>query len=946
MKKQIIAIILALQLFSSLFFQTVHAVDPSKNNKIFSGVETMDFYDDHILDYIDRPNLGHIQGIGFKGLEDLDANLFYKLVVNNKVVGTLRGDPLTKDKKRYIDFRKYNNGNGLYAGDRINLYVGNHEDDSFQKKVFGFGNVNTSTLDMLTPQRSSYSKDSKSGELRFNAVLNVNAPKDGITYSLINLTKNEKYKMYREEGSAVGDGKYIRTDGISIQPKDEYVVLSEFENVEYYSLRGMGENLMGVNNIFYTIKKGSDPNKSIGGTSDPELQKTEEYSNEQQYYFEYDGSKGAYKIKQKFSNNSLIYLKNEKILKFYTTNIEYDDHFWVLERTKTGKYRISNYYDRKIFLTIDNNELNIVAKPFKAGTSQEFRLDTIVPNIIESKYLISAANNKNKVVSVDYKPGVDNPNVIVSDVKSYYNIFQQFELKYVESKGAYKIVPMYNTNGIVTWTSTSSYNVSMYDDHEKLDQLWVFEKISKDTYIIASLYEPDRVLNIDLDGINISSARRNNSINQQFVLKDLDLKIDYGKHVIKSSANPKKIISTSGNNVILKNREEVSPFQEFTFEYVDHQNAYQILNSNSGLALAWASKLGNNVIVYKSNPSYDDQLWNFEKLANGSYIIYSMHNNKYVLNIDQNGTNISVAKRNNSANQKFSFERINTKISNGNYTIRSNEDQKKVISKDNTVLNNIILNDEIEGNKGQQFSFRYLEDEKAYKIINLSNNLALTWAYRSNSDNIFLYEYQDKYESGIYNQLWNFERLNNGAYNIYSENNPEFVLNIYRQEYYNQVNINLSKRDGSKNQEFVLDDKSVIIADSDYTIQSSYDTSKVFSSNSQVPNSLLIEDKLEGSTNQVFSVKYIESKKAYQIIHKNSGLALAWESRNGNNVILYDSNIDYADQLWNFEKSSKSNKYIISSLYNPSYVLTTNNDATLVHMGLRKADVKQKFELK
>ncbi|MDK2802751.1 MAG: RICIN domain-containing protein [Oscillospiraceae bacterium] len=946
MKKQIIAIILALQIFSSLFFQTVHAIDPSNKNKIFSGVETTDFYDDHILDHIDRPNLGHIQGITFKGLEDVDENLFYKLVVNDKVIGTLKGDPLTKDKKRYIDFRKYNNGNELYAGDRINLYVGNHQDDSFQKKVFGFGNINTSTLDILTPQRSSYAKDSTSGELRFNAVLNVNAPKDGIKYSLINLTKNEQYKMDREEGSAVGDGKYIRTDGISIHPKDEYVLLSEYENVEYYSLRRMGENLMGVNNIFYTVKKGYDPSKSIGGTSDPKLQKTEEYSNEQQYYFEYDGSKGAYKIKQKFSNKSLIYLKNEKILKFYKTSIDYDDHFWVLEKTKTGKYRISNYYDRKIFLTIDNNELNIVAKPFKAGTSQEFRLDNIIPNIIESKYLISSATNKNKVVSVDYKPGINNPNVIVSDVKSYYNIFQQFELKYVESKGAYKLVPIYDTKGVVTWKSNADYNVDIYDDHENADQLWVFEKISNDTYIIANLNDPSRVLNLDLNGLNISTAKRNNSLNQQFILKDLDLKIDGGKHIIKSSANPSKVITSSGSNVILNNREEISPFQEFAFKYIEHTNSYQIINSNSGLALAWASKAGNNVILYAAHSNYNDQLWNFEKSGDGVYTIYSMRDSRYVLNIDQNGKNISVSTRKNSANQKFSFERINTKISNGNYTIRSNENQKKVISKDNTFLGNIVLADETENNKGQQFSVKYIEDQKAYKIINLSNNLALTWAYRSNSDNIFLYEYQDKYESGIYNQLWNFEILNNGSYNIYSENNPEFVLNINKDQNYNDLNINLAKRDGSINQEFVLDDKSIIINDSDYTIQSSYDISKVLSGNPQFSTSLLLENKIEGSVNQVFSVKYIDSKKAYQIIHKNSGLALAWESRNGNSVILYDANIDYADQLWNFEKSSKSNKYIISSLYNPSYVLTTNNDATLIHMALRKSDVKQKFELK
>ncbi|MDK2802963.1 MAG: RICIN domain-containing protein, partial [Oscillospiraceae bacterium] len=682
MTKKIIAIFLILQIFIGPFSQTVYGIVPSNEKKIVSEKEGNKPYHDHILDSIDRPDIGYIQGVTFRGLGDEDKDLFYKLIINDKVVGTLDGEPISEDKKRYVNFKKYNDQKPLYIGDKIELYIGNNTNDSFKQKVFEFGNVNSIALDILTPERISYSKDEATGPLRVNIVLNTKVPEKGATYSLINLTKKEKYPMHKGYNPEDGrEGQYLKTDGITIQSQDEYVILSEFEDVEYYMYRMSGQDIMGVEDNFYKIQKSNDYGKVIGGKSNLYLETIEKYSKEQQYYFEYDDLKGAYKIKQKFTDNKLIYKYKENKITVEKIEADYDDQFWILEKTKSGKYRISSYYNKKIFLTINNNQIDIVPKGFQADESQEFELNNIKPDIIESKYAMISASNKNKLISVNPNTTPNNFNVALSDIKSYYDVFQQFEFKYVATKGAYKLINTYDNNSLVTWTSSKNNNVSMYADNEYDDQLWIFEEVANDTYIIASLSNPNRVLNVDANGVNISVAERYNTTKQQFILKDINFNIDGGKHLIKSSSNPLKVISNDDNNIVLKDIEELSIFQEFTFKYIENKNAYQIIHLNSGLAVSWASNSGGyNVMLYRPNIEYDDQLWNFEKLDDGVFTIYNIHNKEYVLNIDQDGKNISVAKRNNSTNQKFLLERISSKVANGNYVIRSNQDKSKVLS--------------------------------------------------------------------------------------------------------------------------------------------------------------------------------------------------------------------------------------------------------------------------
>ncbi len=942
MRNQIISILLSLQIFCLPFSQTVYAIEPVIK-KTISDVEGKQVYHDHIVDSIDRPDIGYIQGVTFRGLNDQDKDLFYKLIINDKVIGTLSGGPISEDKKRYIDFKKYNNQQPLYAGDKIELYIGNNQNDSFKQKVFEFGNVNSIALNILTPESIAYFKDKESGELKVNIFLNKNVPSEGVEYFLVNLTKKEEHKMHIKDSL---EGMHMISDGITIKDEDEYVILSKFEDVEYYTFKSMGQDIIGFKDNIYKIYKADNNGKVIGGKSNIYIETINEYSKEQEYYFEYDDLKGAYKIIQKFSGKKLIYSDKDKKIGLYNIDKDYDDQYWVLAKTKSGKYNIFNYDNKNIFLTIDNNNVDIVGKPLQDGVNQEFEFKTIKPNIVDSKYAILSVSNKNKVISIDPKTLSKNNNVVLSDKKSYYEQFQQFDFKYIESKGAYKLVSSYADNKVVTWLSSKNNNVSMYDDNEFNDQLWVFEPVSDGVYVISSLNDPNRVLNVDANGVNISVANRYNTTKQQFALKDIDLNIDGGRHLIKSSSNPSRVVSSNGNNVVLKDREEVSPLQEFTFKYIESKNAYQILNASSlDDAVVWASNSGNNVILYKANIDYDDQLWNFEKLDDNIFTIYNMHDKSYVLNIDKDGKNISVAKRNNSTNQKFLLERINTKVYNGNYSIRLNEDRSKVISNRYTTSTSVVLVDEIEDDKSQEFVIQYFPEYDAHKIMHVSTGLFLS-GY--NKIEVFLVSDASAEEpiSNVYNQLWNFDRLDNGAYTIYSNYYSDYVLNIHKYESLDYTVIELAKRDGSKNQEFVLSNKSVKISDGDYNIQSNYNESKVFSGNIQLSNILKLEDKIEGSTDQIFSVKYIESKDAYQIIHTRSKLAVAWDSKKDNKIILYEANVDYNDQLWNFEKASEDNKYIISNMYNPSYVITTNNTSSLIHMALRKADIKQIFELK
>ncbi|MDK2802439.1 MAG: hypothetical protein KFW09_03595 [Oscillospiraceae bacterium] len=886
----------------------------------------------HILDYMDRPTFGYIDGVTFRNISHNDV--FYSLDVNGKTLGVIPGKPVSDDDKRHIDFKEFNGGKGVFAGDKIDLYVQNTKTGSNRSKVFTYGHVDQGILNELIPIRYSYLNDPYTEQPLLRAILSNHILMDN-KYTLINLTTNKQYPMHPEGGSPTGDGQYIKVYH-SIEPNHEYTILAEYNNIEYYVFKGNGKDFIGIQKDgLYTISINENGKKrSIDGKHNPILFNSKNYSSLQQFYFIYDRRKNAYKIIQKFTNDTLIMLSSSgNTIKLDAVNISYDDQYWIPEKRSDGKYNIRNYYNTNMLLTVHSNKTNLTSSMFNPDLDQSFELNQIIiDNIPPIDYKISMINNPLKSAT---PVGKDLNLFLTTNIE--YEKNQQFKFEYLKSKNAYQIIHI-PTNNAVTWLSSSGLNVKLYKNLINSDQLWIPEKIGKNTYIFASLNNPDYVLNIDSDNINMAVQKRNNTNNQKFVINSVATKINQGEYKIHSSYDSSKVVSSnnpSSNNVILEDENKLDSKQKFVIQYIEEKGAYIIINKDSSLSLTSQAEYGNNVILNKIDKNFDNQLWKFEYLKHNTYTISSLDNPNYVLNIGYNNPNINISIRNNTPNQEFVLEHYTSNALNGNYEIQSKSNPKKILSNINT---NIELKDKIEGSENPKFIFKYIELKNAYQILDINTGLALCWPSSSGSFNVIAYTADSNYDD----QLWNLERidLSKNIYTISSRKNTNYVLNIDT----NGSNIIVTTKNDTDNQKFILEYIDKNLEEKNYYINLASNPSKFISSNFD-SKIIELDDRMEEPNNQKFVIKYVASKNAYQILDFNhQDMAVIWHSKLAHNVILYKANINYDDQLWKFEKI-RGNIYTISNLYNPDLVLNIGVNGKSINVAKRNSSINQEFSL-
>ena len=752
-----------------------------------------DPYKKHILEEIDRPTLGYIDGVTFRDIAHNDV--FYSLDVNGKTLGVLPGKPVSDDNKRYIDFKEFNGGKGIFAGDKINLYVQNTKTGNNRSKVFGSGNVAENILNTLTPIRYSYLNDPSTKQPLLRAIIN-NELSTANKYTLINLTTNKQYHMRPEGGSPTGDGQYIEAYQ-SINPNDEYTILAEYNNIEYYVFKGKGKEFIDIEkDQVYTISIDENGQKrSIDGKHIPILFNAKNYSSLQQFNFIYDEKRNAYKIIQRFTNDFVIMLhKSGNIIKIDVVDGDYDDQYWILEKKSDGMYNIRNYYDRNMLLTVHSNKTNLMVSTFKSNLNQSFKLDEVIQDTIPNiDYKISMINDPLKSAT----PVGNDLNLFLTE-NIEYEQNQEFRFKYIKSKNAYQMIHI-PTNKAVTWLSSDGLNVKLYKNLINVDQLWVPEKINENTYVFASLYSPDYVLNIDSNNINIGVQIRNNTNNQKFVINSTVTRIYPGDYGIHSSYDYSKVVSTDrpfSNNINLQTENKLDNKQKFTFYYIHEKRAYQLINKDSALSLTSKPKDGNNVMLNITDKNSDNQLWKFQYLRHNTYTIYSVGNPDYVLNIDPNTSNINIAKRNNTPNQEFLLYNYTSNDLNGNYEIQPKSNPKKIFAEIN---NNIELKDKIEGSKNPKFTFKYINSKNAYQILDTDSGLALCWPSISGSFNVMIYSANPDYDD----QLWNLELIESttNTYTISSKKNEKLVLNVDT----NGINISVTTRNNTDKQKFILE---------------------------------------------------------------------------------------------------------------------------------------------
>ena len=203
----------------------------------------------------------------------------------------------------------------------------------------------------------------------------------------------------------------------------------------------------------------------------------------------------------------------------------------------------------------------------------------------------------------------------------------------------------------------------------------------------------------------------------------------------------------------------------------------------------------------------EEQEWAIVSNGNGGYNIISAHNGLYLDVITEraeDGSNIQVTGRNNSANQVFSFEKTDVEegsqtITNGIYHIASCLDNNKILDVTGKDISNGTNIELWQNKEGDNQNFRVIyQGNGYYKItaVHSSKALGVVGAGSSSPVNVNQYDLQDSVK-----QEWIIKSCGGGYYNIISKSNGLY-MEVNGASTQNGANIQVATKNNSNSQKF------------------------------------------------------------------------------------------------------------------------------------------------
>lgn len=423
-----------------------------------------------------------------------------------------------------------------------------------------------------------------------------------------------------------------------------------------------------------------------------------------------------------------------------------------------------------------------------------------------------------------------------------------------------------------------------------------------------------------------------------------------GIYIIRSSLNEKLSVdvsqASSGDCANIQLFEYVGENQQkFKIEHVGNgEHIITALHSGKVLDVANAGKkAGTNVWQYGLNNS-DAQKWIIKENKDGNYYIISKCNGLY-LNVEsenaKNGTNIVVDTENKSQKQTFKLEEIKIPegkqtIADGTYEIRSVLNEKYVLDVSQASKSscaNIQLFQYVKENQ-QKFKVKYVGNGY-YTITALHSGKVLDVANASKASGANVWQYEANNSDA---QKWIISETEDGSYNIISKCNLLY-LNVSGNTARNSANIQVNTENGTTSQKFKFVKASEIngqtmigertIQDGIYAIQTAINEEYVLdvnqASKSNCANIQLFKNVEENQ--QKFYVKYIgNGYYTLTSIHSGKVLDVANAGKTaGTNIWQYELNNSNA-QKWIITKTEDGYYYIISQC-NELYLDVTNANA-------------------
>ena len=386
----------------------------------------------------------------------------------------------------------------------------------------------------------------------------------------------------------------------------------------------------------------------------------------------------------------------------------------------------------------------------------------------------------------------------------------------------------------------------------------------------------------------------------------------------------------------------------------------QAVHSGKYVTLNYNNYTNEANVEQSSFNNTDRQKWMIKKDISGYYYIISKYNGLY-LTVDgavKNGTNINLKAGNSNNSQKFMFNEIETKkgkrtIENGVYSIRSKINKNYALDINFASLYdnaNLELYEYKNKDNNQKFKITYLDDG-TYSIEVLCSAKLLTVYESLIKNGVNVSQFANK---NLDSQKWIIELNGDGYYNIISKCNSMYlnVDGIIK----NGTNINTKYYNKSDNQEFefIREKDNIIkgnktIDDGKYEIQSNINNNYVLDITS---TSLLEGANVElyyknDKNNQKFQVEYIgEGYYKIETLHSNKALTVTRSiTQEGANVEQRDY-VGSDSQKWVIQEADNNYFFIISKCNGLALSLDSSKSVNGVNIVTKKLQYNnaQKFK--
>ncbi len=259
---------------------------------------------------------------------------------------------------------------------------------------------------------------------------------------------------------------------------------------------------------------------------------------------------------------------------------------------------------------------------------------------------------------------------------------------------------------------------------------------------------------------------------------------------------------------------------------------------------------------------------------------------------------------------------------------------KSLTIKDNKFL---VLNENLEMIT-QYFTVDQNTSNDNYTIKTKKDFLYLDWKKNSSPSLQFSFP--------LLNANWNFEPQADGTYIISNVADSSMVIDVTGGKAINNAILDVSKRSNSLSQKFHI---SSVSRSSPVYIASGLTAGATKVLSATESNSSVILYTKDNGEKQCFTYVKCEDKgdNVYQIENIATGLILAWNASNGNELFLHRN--EYKDEhYWRFERQTRGT-YIISNYKNSALVVDVSNasidNGTLIQLHARNGNVAQEFWL-